>query len=167
MNNKEQKHELPSDVLSEMKLWGLPKTGDAEFLVALRDKLGAQPQNIWISSRRALATSAIAAGLLVGIWIPVQNTGPALMTQLDSRPLEETVDELVEVNADPSELATFLGIGKEAVSVPLDQEDVSIDELDADESVTPESDVTIDEILKLDEPEFELVLTEIQETVFF
>lgn len=90
--------------------------------------------------------------LLVGIWIPAQMTGVQLADQSTS--IDESVDEFAYDEADPTDLADYLGVDADFTAED-DEDDVLI------------ASVSTSELLELDEQDLDLVLNELEETEFF
>ncbi len=65
--------EIQPDLLSEEQLWGAPKRGDGEFLVAVRSRIDRQPKGMWLAFPKLAARLRLLLLLLVvGVWMPGQ-----------------------------------------------------------------------------------------------
>lgn len=176
MKNREPHLESKTDLLNEDLLWGTPRTSDGAFLVAIRGRLSNQVSGLWLSARKTLAMAGAAATLLIGVWLPGQNSGLRISDAAAPADLSNTVEEFVVIDADPLELADYLSEDvdfvleetRDFVDQPITVDEPSSSEETAtiEESVTL-ADVSTDEILELDDQDFDLVIAEIQETEFF
>lgn len=165
MINRELHKESRADILNEGLLWGAPRTSDAAFLMSMRSRLNSQASGLWVSSRNILALVGAAAVLLVGVWVPGQNNGHRIGNDVSDATLNNAVDEFVGDEVDPLELADYLGIQTDKALV-ADVASEQTSESDSDQPVAV-PDVSTDEILELNEQDFDLVIAEIQETEFF
>ena len=163
MINRDSHKESRADLLKEGLLWGAPRTSDAAFLVSMRGRLNRQVSGLWLSARNALSLAGAAAILLVGVWLPGQNSGQRVSEELTTTNLNVTVDEFVVDDADQLELADYLGVQIDEAEVT---NEVAEQATESDQSVAV-PDVSTDEILELNEQDFDLVIAEIQETEFF
>ena len=123
MNTHDLHHQSNRELLSEDLLWGVPQRSDAEFLVSLRSRLSRQSTGIWLTSRKVSMAFGLAVVLLVGIWIPAQMTGVQLADQSTS--IDESVDEFAYDEADPTDLADYLGVDADFTAED-DEDDVLI-----------------------------------------
>lgn len=153
MKQNASQTEPSADLLNEDLLWGAPKRSDAEFLVAFRSRLSRPIAGLWLSSRKIGLIAGLAVVLLVGVWLPVKNSR-LISTDVPKLTLETSIEEFVTEDADANDLADYLG-------VPETAEDWEF------ESNTVVSGVSASELLELEPQELEIVLAEIQETVFF
>ena len=101
MINRDSHKESRADLLKEGLLWGAPRTSDAAFLVSMRGRLNRQVSGLWLSARNALSLAGAAAILLVGVWLPGQNSGQRVSEELTTTTLNATVDEFVVVAVVP------------------------------------------------------------------
>jgi len=163
MSSHELHTENRADLLKEYLLWGAPRISDAAFLVSMRSRLNSHASGLWVSSRNILALAGVAAFLLVGVWVPGQNSGQRVSEESTTTTLNATVDEFVVDDADPLELADYLGVQIDEAEVT---NEVAEQAAESDQSVAV-PDVSTDEILELNEQDFDLVIAEIQETEFF
>ena len=163
MSNRELHKENSADLINEDLLWGAPRTSDAAFLVSMRGHLNRQVSGLWLSARNALSLAGATAILLVGVWLPGQNSGQRVSEELTTTTLNATVDEFVVDDADPLELADYLGVQTDEAEVTKEDAEQATE---SDQSVAV-PDVSTEEILELNEQDFDLVIAEIQETEFF
>jgi hypothetical protein len=143
------------DLLREDLLWGAPKKSDAEFLVSLRGKISHPSTGIWLTSRKLSLAVGLAVVLLVGVWYPAQVQNVQLADQSTS--IDESVDEFVYEDADPSDLADYLG-----VDADFEDEDTVVQE---DEFLV--ASLSTSELLELDQTDLDVVLDELEKTEFF
>ncbi len=163
MKDRKLHTESRPDLMNEDLLWGAPRSSDGAFLVSIRGRLNNQTSGLWLSYRKTIAMVGAAAVLLVGVWFPGRNSGQRVLEQVTTTTLNATVEEFVVDDADPLELADYLGVESAQIdSVSEDTETPS----ESDQAISV-VDVTTDEILELDEQDFDLVIAEIQETDFF
>lgn len=176
MKSRETHLESKTDLLTEDLLWGTPRTSDGAFLVAIRGRLNNHVSGLWLSARKTVAMAGAAAALLIGVWLPGQNSGLRISDAAAPADLSNTVEEFVIIDADPLELADYLSDETDyaveetaaIVDLPIAVMELSSSEetVSIEESVTL-TDMTTDEILELDDQDFDLVIAEIQETEFF
>lgn len=152
-------------ILNEERLFGAMPTSDAAFIVSLRNRLHSRDRNIWIGASQAILALSGASLLvfLIAMSVPTADVNVQLVDI--SAPIEESVNELVVFEADPAELAEYLGIPEVSDTSSVDS-DINTGTA-SEQSVEPVFDVSSDELLKLDDSELELVLSELDETVFF
>lgn len=145
--------ETQPDLLSEEQLWGAPKRGDGEFLVAVRSRLNNQPKGMWLAVPKFAAVSAFTLLLVVGVWMPgqlIDNT----QVITESVDLNTAVEFLAETEITPQDVAVYLGV-PEAIEDTVYEAEYAVDE------------PSTDELLNLDDTEFELVMNDLEQTTFF
>jgi len=163
MINHDSHTESRADLLNEGLLWGAPRTSDAAFLMSMRSRLNRQVSGLWLSVRNTLALAGAAAVLLVGVWVPGQNSGQRVGEEMTTTTLNITIDEFVVDDADPLELADYLGVQADEAEVTNE----SAEQATGSDQAVAVPDISTDEILELSEQDFDLVIAEIQETEFF
>lgn len=145
--------EIQPDMLSEEQLWGAPQRGDGEFLVAVRSRIDNQPKGMWLALPKFAAVSAFTLLLVVGVWMPGQlSENTQVITE--SVDLSTAVESLAETEITPQDVAVYLGVS-EAVEDTVYETEYAVDE------------PSTDELLNLDDAEFELVMNDLEQTTFF
>ncbi|MBL0060189.1 MAG: hypothetical protein IPP40_01490 [bacterium] len=163
MSNREIHNENRADQLNEDLLWGAPRSSDGAFLVSVRSRLNYQVSGLWLSTRNSFAIVGAAAVLLLGVWLPGQNSSQRISQEISDATLNTAVDEFVVDEVDPLDLADYLGVQSNEAEVTNEEAEPTTE---SDQTVTV-TDVSTDEILELNEQDFDLVIAEIQETEFF
>jgi hypothetical protein len=150
--------------LSEAEVFGDPRTADAAFLVALRERLSPSMPLVRgaFGSRRMLAAVTVTCVLLVAVILgggrlsgvsasSSEDAMSAMVEALDS-PVALDLESVAGVSADPDSLAAYLGLPEMAASWDFEE--------DTDEPVT-------DVLLGLDQQSLAEVLNRLETTNFF
>lgn len=139
----------------ERALWGPPESGDGEFLVALRSRLATHgnPSKAWLSRPKLALITACSLCLIVAVWLPGRfHEGTAL-------PLESAdLTSMIEAAADA-------GISSQDLAVYLDLSTILYE--DGQESEFILDPLSTDDLLALEDDDFNLILAELQQTHFF
>jgi len=158
--------------LDETLIFGVPKTSDAEFLVAFRDKLAAADdarpilRPSFVTSRISALVMAVCAVTMAVILTVGNHFVPATAQRANAQALEtlasalepdETLvpDSISDSTAVAESLAVYLNIPELASNWDFDTDDTS-----ADQAIS-------DELLTLDPQTLQEVLNDIEKANFF
>ncbi len=150
-NTAKSSQSLPA----ERALWGPPKNSDGEFLVALRSRLGApgNPSGAWLSRPKLALVTACSLCLIVAVWLPGRfNEGIGL--PLESADLTSMIEAVADAGISSQDLAVYLDLST-IVYEDGQELEYNIDPL------------STDDLLALEDDDFNLILAELQQTHFF
>lgn len=121
--------------------------------MALRARLDQPKTGLWLGMPKLAAAGAFAVVLVVALWLP-GNFIPNMPVASDSVDLNSTVDQLASTDISPDDVADYLGVLEQVETTPLET-DYTVD------------GPSTDDLMTLDDADFEVVLAALEETNFF